>query len=293
MTINEVQAIIAEADLNGDGKLDYAEFCCMLANTTNQCVQASRQKWSQVLKPGRGSNQWSPLSGDTRKKQHEQRRQEIRMYLNSAESNSMPTDRSRLPTSSGKIYSNLPKLDPMETNCEVQSHSESNVVPASTGEKPILRELQGKLSHLQPHLQPHSSVEDPVEGTKVVVVEHHEQLGNHVEETGSSHMTRQTDHLIGNGQPLFPAEAQSDEMPLDSKEVGSPLSEGEEEPLPSNNVKEDEALGGKMPTQDDGNRGVTGAERTGHGVSVNSPVQELFPSSIITPPPRKPNNTEV
>ena len=44
MTHDEVQAIIDEADKNGDGKLDYAEFCHMLLNTSEQCVQASRQK---------------------------------------------------------------------------------------------------------------------------------------------------------------------------------------------------------------------------------------------------------
>lgn len=44
MTHDEVQAIIDEADRNGDGKLDYAEFCHMLLNTSEQCVQASRQK---------------------------------------------------------------------------------------------------------------------------------------------------------------------------------------------------------------------------------------------------------
>ena len=44
MTHDEVQAIIDEADKNGDGKLDYAEFCHMLLTTSEQCVQASKQK---------------------------------------------------------------------------------------------------------------------------------------------------------------------------------------------------------------------------------------------------------
>ena len=44
MTHDEVQAIIDEADKNGDGKLDYAEFCHMLLNTSEQCVQASKLK---------------------------------------------------------------------------------------------------------------------------------------------------------------------------------------------------------------------------------------------------------
>lgn len=44
MTASEVQAIIAEADLNGDGKLDYSEFCLLLSNTSNDCIQANYQK---------------------------------------------------------------------------------------------------------------------------------------------------------------------------------------------------------------------------------------------------------
>ena len=56
MTHDEVQAIIDEADKNGDGKLDYAEFCHMLLNTSEQCVQASRQKAKrQGRQPGQAN----------------------------------------------------------------------------------------------------------------------------------------------------------------------------------------------------------------------------------------------
>lgn len=44
MSHDEVQAIIDEADQNGDGRLDYAEFCHMLLNTTEECIQAAKQK---------------------------------------------------------------------------------------------------------------------------------------------------------------------------------------------------------------------------------------------------------
>ena len=44
MSHDEVQAIIDEADKNGDGKLDYAEFCHMLLSTSEQCVRASTLK---------------------------------------------------------------------------------------------------------------------------------------------------------------------------------------------------------------------------------------------------------
>ena len=44
MSHDEVQAIIDEADSNGDRKLDYAEFCHMLLNTSEQCIHASKMK---------------------------------------------------------------------------------------------------------------------------------------------------------------------------------------------------------------------------------------------------------
>ena len=49
MTHDEVQAIIDEADKNGDGKLDYAEFCHMLLTTSEQCVQASTLKAKRLV----------------------------------------------------------------------------------------------------------------------------------------------------------------------------------------------------------------------------------------------------
>ncbi len=62
MSHDEVQAIIDEADKNGDGKLDYAEFCHMLLNTSEQCVQASRQKakrlGQQQPPPGQANSRW-------------------------------------------------------------------------------------------------------------------------------------------------------------------------------------------------------------------------------------------
>ena len=49
MSHDEVQAIIDEADKNGDGKLDYAEFCHMLLTTSEQCVQASTLKAKRMV----------------------------------------------------------------------------------------------------------------------------------------------------------------------------------------------------------------------------------------------------
>ncbi len=50
MSHEEVQAIIDEADQNGDGKLDYAEFAHMLLNTSEECVHAAKQKAGQTSK---------------------------------------------------------------------------------------------------------------------------------------------------------------------------------------------------------------------------------------------------
>lgn len=92
MSVDEVQTIIAEADLNGDGKLDYAEFCHMLLNTSEECTRAHHNKASQVLKAkethsyqAKSRNYQSPsyhinenrASFDRREK----RREEIRMQL--------------------------------------------------------------------------------------------------------------------------------------------------------------------------------------------------------------------
>jgi hypothetical protein len=63
MSHDEVQAIIDEADKNGDGKLDYAEFCHMLLNTSEQCVQASRQKAKRL-----GQQQPPPSQANSRQR---------------------------------------------------------------------------------------------------------------------------------------------------------------------------------------------------------------------------------
>lgn len=273
MATNEVQAIIAEADLISDGKLDYGKFCCMLTDTSNQCVQANRQKWLQVVKTGHGSNQWSPLSGDTKKKNHEQRRQEIRMYLN-------PTYRKLLPARDHFKVPNPSKQDPtIVTKSDLQSNSNSNESPSVAGEVGI---FQGP-SHL-----PSGVCKEKNDGANVVFIEHHEQHGDHVEEMKSLYMARQTDHLLGSGQPLFLAEAHDKVTPLTKEVGGMEGSLDKEETLPTKDAKKGESLGRKMPHStggsiDDGKEVEAGAEGVAHGVL----------NSMITSPPRKPNNTEV
>ena len=44
MSHEEVQLIIDEADENGDGRLDYAEFSRMILNLAGECVQAIQKR---------------------------------------------------------------------------------------------------------------------------------------------------------------------------------------------------------------------------------------------------------
>lgn len=87
MSRDEVQAIIDEADENGDGKLDYAEFAHMLLNTSEECVHAAKQKASQSSKATSSLHRKSSTSKkrgsvSSRKSFDRQRqREDIRMQL--------------------------------------------------------------------------------------------------------------------------------------------------------------------------------------------------------------------
>ena len=96
MTHDEVQAIIDEADKNGDGKLDYAEFCHMLLNTSEQCLQATKLKAktrtptrhssssklrSEQVKSKEGKHRSSSHRGGGHFARRERRREEIRSQL--------------------------------------------------------------------------------------------------------------------------------------------------------------------------------------------------------------------
>lgn len=134
MSVDEVEAIIAEADLNGDGKLDYAEFCHMLLNTTEECIQANRQKTlhSQKLKKesrgevkekGRGAKrQSSEVQRKHSSERRQRRREEIRMHLYSPETK---TPASFGLTNRGKVNSQrgLPNSSSVEELSVVKSDS--------------------------------------------------------------------------------------------------------------------------------------------------------------------------
>ena len=83
MSASDIQAIVAEADQNGDGKLDYAEFCHMLLNTSEECIQASYRKAMQdreLKRPGKfQSDNINPRRMSSERR--ERHREEIRMHL--------------------------------------------------------------------------------------------------------------------------------------------------------------------------------------------------------------------
>ena len=89
MSVEEVQAVIAEVDKNGDGRLDYAEFCHLLLNTADDCIAAAKQK--AVLKDSGGvigDSMRKPQSSRERREnleRRERRREEIRKQLYSSE----------------------------------------------------------------------------------------------------------------------------------------------------------------------------------------------------------------
>ena len=85
MTHDEVQSIIDEADYNGDGKLDYAEFCHMLLSTSEDCLRASRTRAERILGRGEGETR---MAG--RRDRLERRRGEIRAQLYSSATENAP-----------------------------------------------------------------------------------------------------------------------------------------------------------------------------------------------------------
>lgn len=214
MTTNEVQAIIAEADLNGDGKLDYAEFCHMLSNTANQCVRANHQKWAQTLE------HWPPRSQVSRRRSLERRdqhRDEIRKHLYSAESNKYNSTPMEGSIQSGRnrsmkeVQSNfesaqvpLSRLDPEEVDlpsaaaqnkssgAELQPHS-SGELPLAPGEDPLPTKLPPlKKVSLPSALQPPSSggieyTDGSKNSTKSQVEQGHGEEGGNIVACGENH----------------------------------------------------------------------------------------------------------
>lgn len=117
MSHDEVQAIIDEADQNGDGKLDYTEFCNLLSDTAEECVRTSQLRASRMLEKLERKSQSSQAQRHRSDRpqrrgvfeRREKRREEIRMQLYSSEdqlrkeSNLLAKRYPRVPESEGNL----------------------------------------------------------------------------------------------------------------------------------------------------------------------------------------------
>lgn len=122
--MDEVQAIIAEADVNGDGKLDYAEFSHMLLNTSEECIRANRQKALKDNNKPLSKNKTPKSHASQRKissERRERRREEIRMHLYSPENKPL-------------TFSNAPNRESLEVSVSDKSRNQipdENLKPSS------------------------------------------------------------------------------------------------------------------------------------------------------------------
>lgn len=328
MMTGEVQAIIAEADLNGDGKLDYAEFCQFLSNTSEECIQANHHKVSQQKKQ-------LPMNN----KLPESQRIDLDQY------------KAHFPESSASSKESVESV--RQEGVDVQLHAE---LPLSYREhKPrvgLPAWTAPKSSDMQvPGSPPHSTGNGSKNGVRVIGiggVAIRENVSHAPSEAASStpventaaNEDRQTDHLhkgmqaIEDGKDRGPSsdvgrevmagvppasdvgkEPASDEGKEDMGQ-GTPASDGgREEPAQeasaSDESKEQGTLGmereqdgcsagemdgdGDKDTQEKlaGNKANQAESERGVSCGDKVPVQEVSPSSVVTAPPRKPKNIEV
>lgn len=254
MTISEVQAIIAEADLNGDGKLDYSEFCLILSNTSTECIHANYQKPSQSLESKQQFREHrSPQSCTTRKKldRHDQRREEIRMHLYSSESSSAPNG--SIQSGVNEVQSSLEVFLKPDEPDSVQDARRAKIQPSKL---PLAAEakkdavLHDILPVSLPFLQPHPS--GSVESTD-------SNAGNPTERSCGEGIrsSRQTDHL------------QVEQL---SDSAGNSSEHKEQEPLRSKEEEEREISPLSMPNGGKGNEGqesMASGEEEGQGPPSN------------------------
>ncbi|XP_038048432.1 EF-hand calcium-binding domain-containing protein 7-like [Patiria miniata] len=85
MTSKEVETMIAEADDDGDRKLNYNEFCKMLMSTASKCRQLSKEKIDKKMKTERKTKEKaqpaSKLGKDTSPTPHPRKRASINKTL--------------------------------------------------------------------------------------------------------------------------------------------------------------------------------------------------------------------
>lgn len=250
MSADEVQAVIAEADLNGDGKLDYAEFCLLLNSTSEECIQVNRQKVSQA-EPEQSR---SPKSHVTRRSsvvRRERRREEIRMQLYSPE----PTISEKLEVGMNGGVVATPSSDAAQTQPEPQSATMSSVKAESTEVGTTVRCKDGGVEDNGAH-------EDdvPMESLRPE------------QETENKDTVRQTDHLDKDSQSNRDTAQGNGEASHDSKIQGP--SSDETSIQEGNELQEDTA-----PSEEAGaQKSHSNWEKESHSKAAPSGVQDTAPS---------------
>ena len=320
MSADDVHAIIAEADQNGDGKLDYAEFSHMLLNISEQCVHASRKKFTkkipelnQAINQQNSSKKYQSKSHADRKRRtsferQERRREEIRMHLFSSNEKSIPAPPNSLHKESSEI---------------TLSNRARNLV-GSDVEVPLMSDAQLKDADSDSKIPP---VADLVpQSTGGVIMEKDENLSNggkvpletktvDVSDMGNEHTSLPPLKKV---LPVSGGKSYANEQ-IKKSEDGNQGIRDETEGV----VQEDNApITASIPSKPEGDTeekqsqhedtisSVEGARQTDHlspsikdgnmdreerGADI-APVAEIttaLPTSVITSPPRKPKNAEV
>lgn len=315
MSSSEVQAIIAEADLNGDGKLDYSEFCLMLNSTSNECIQANYMKSSQPLQshatsPSKlerhgthlyssGGNEPTTAAG-THSNVNGSGQSDLEAFLAP-----MSEQNPRAETASASFFQDVQIAEMQPREVPMAAEAKKDDVPRA------LHDLSNKLPPLKkvslPSLQepPSGSVED-TDSCKIGTGNRKGSYGeagdsnvaclvrNPEKETGSS---RQTDHLREEQPPLVA----DDTMEHTNGDVGTVASGNKQEvkvpPLSMAKGDEGQEFSGsrKEGELEPGCKREEERESLSTGSKKEDPVQEqVAHSSVVAPPPpRKPKDVEV
>ncbi len=128
MSTEEIEAVMAEVDRDGDGRLDYAEFCHLLLNTADDCLRVAKSRITPAHKHTReglsNHNARGSLTNGERRESFEEQKENIRKQLNSSEYlSSLSQSLSRRQRGEGS-RSSLPLVSSFLTS-QFQSNTES------------------------------------------------------------------------------------------------------------------------------------------------------------------------
>lgn len=263
MSPEEVNAIIAEVDLDGDGKLDYSEFCQMLLSTSEECVQASHLKSAQMLKHSDHLGSQSKSPKITSLERREKRRKEIRKQLHSTDDSDVLGKEVY-----SKVENNLSTISSMDQSSKTNNKSTDTMPDDNSPEKT-------GVEHTQPPLQSASdnSCDDDKDGDK-----------SSVEQNGSGNSASTTEVEKSTSDSI------SKEISMPKHALEKKTVEDEREVWQTGHLEK-----GQQPlgnAEGAGTEKETPKESEAKLKNQQSDTASL-PASVITPPPRKPSNIEV